>query len=125
MTSTRSSLLAVALFSAALGLAPKPAAAVDAAAAQELMKTKDQITGALTASNSRRPVSGVSVTLSQANGAALGSVSAENLYTSSNPGAFVFATTAQMLPDPSANSSWTGSAIETTLNFVGRNHKSP
>lgn len=39
MTSTRSSLLAVALFSAALGLAPKPAAAVDAAAAQDLMKT--------------------------------------------------------------------------------------
>jgi cytochrome c len=38
MTSTRSPLLAVALFAAALGLAPKPAWAVDAAAAQELMK---------------------------------------------------------------------------------------
>ncbi|HEU5294879.1 MAG TPA: c-type cytochrome [Burkholderiaceae bacterium] len=39
MKSTRLPLLTVALFCAALGLAPKPAAAVDAAAAQELMKT--------------------------------------------------------------------------------------
>jgi len=39
MKNTRSSLLTVALFTAALALAPKPAAAVDAAAAQELMKS--------------------------------------------------------------------------------------
>jgi prepilin-type N-terminal cleavage/methylation domain-containing protein/prepilin-type processing-associated H-X9-DG protein len=89
---------------------------------QDLMKTKDQISSALTASNSRRPVSGVSVTRSQSAGAALGSQSAENLYTASNPGALAAATAAQMLPDPSSNTAWTGSSIETTLNFVGRNH---
>jgi prepilin-type N-terminal cleavage/methylation domain-containing protein/prepilin-type processing-associated H-X9-DG protein len=89
---------------------------------QSLMVTKDQITGALTASNSRRPVSGVSVSKSQTAGAALGSPSAENLYTAANPSAFVGATTAQMLPDPSSSSAWTSSPIETTLNFVGRNH---
>ncbi len=89
---------------------------------QDLMKTKDQQTGALTASNSRRPVSGVSVSRSQAAGAALGSPSAENLYTAANPERLAPATTAEMLPDPSASSVWTTSAVETTLNFVGRNH---
>jgi cytochrome c len=39
MTSTRPSLLGVAVFSAALGLASPSAVAVDAAAAQEQMKT--------------------------------------------------------------------------------------
>jgi cytochrome c len=38
MKSTRTSLLTVALFAAAVGLAPRPAAAVDAEAAKELMK---------------------------------------------------------------------------------------
>jgi prepilin-type processing-associated H-X9-DG protein len=89
---------------------------------QDLMKTKDQQTGALTASNSRRPVSGVSVTKSQANGAALGSASAENLYTATNPDKLVAATTADVLPDPSSGPGWTSGSIETTLNFVGRNH---
>ena len=50
---------------------------------QQLMRTKDQQTGAYTASNSRRPVSGVGVTASSA--ANLGSPSAENLYTAANP----------------------------------------
>jgi prepilin-type processing-associated H-X9-DG protein len=89
---------------------------------QSLMKTKDQITSAQTASNSRRPVSGVSVSKSQANGANLGSASAENLYTAANPEKFVAATTADLVPDPSGDQSWNAGNIETTLNFVGRNH---
>jgi prepilin-type N-terminal cleavage/methylation domain-containing protein/prepilin-type processing-associated H-X9-DG protein len=90
---------------------------------QSLMLTKDQITGLVTCSNSRRPVSGVSVTLSQANGANISTPpSAENLYTSTNPGAFVPATVAQILPDPSGSSAWTTGNIETTLDFVGRIH---
>jgi prepilin-type processing-associated H-X9-DG protein len=91
---------------------------------QSLMKAKDQQTGALTSSNSRRPVSGVSVTKSQANGAALGSASAENLYTAANPDKLAAATTADMVPDPSGNQAWVNAAIETTLNYVGRNHGS-
>lgn len=89
---------------------------------QSLMKAKDQQTGALTASNSRRPVSGVSVSRSQSNGANLGSASAENLYTAANPDRFVAATPADIVPDPSGNESWNSGNIETTLNFVGRNH---
>jgi len=87
-----------------------------------LMKTKDQITGAQTASNARRPVSGVSVSKSQANGAGLASASAENLYSATNPDKFVNATTADMVADPSSSLAWTSGTIETTLNFVGRNH---
>ena len=56
--------------------------------------------------------------------AALGSASAENLYTAANPGGLAPATTADMIPDPSKDATWTGSSIETTLNFVGRNHGS-
>lgn len=86
-----------------------------------LMRTKDQITGAQTASNSRRPVSGVSVSKSSA--ANLGSATAENLYTAANPENFAPATTSDMVPDPSGNQAWvTASSIETTLNFIGRNH---
>jgi prepilin-type processing-associated H-X9-DG protein len=89
---------------------------------QNLMKTKDQITGALTASNSRRPVSGTSVARSQAAGASLGAASAENFYTAQNPGKLAPATTADLIPDPSGDQSWVNSNIESTLNFVGRNH---
>jgi len=89
---------------------------------QALMKAKDQQTGALTSSNSRRPVSGVSVTRSQANGAALGSASAENLYTAASPDKFAPATTAEMVADPAGNQAWVNGNIETTLNFIGRNH---
>jgi prepilin-type processing-associated H-X9-DG protein len=89
---------------------------------QNLMLTKSQTSGALTASNSRRPVSGVSVTKSQANGANLGSPSAENLYTAANPENLAPATLTDMVPDPSGNTAWNAGNIETTLNFVGRNH---
>lgn len=89
---------------------------------QSLMKTKDQITGAVTASNSRRPVSGVSVARSQSAGANLASASAENLYTATSPEKFAPATTADLIPDPSANQGFVNGSIETTLNFVGRNH---
>jgi prepilin-type N-terminal cleavage/methylation domain-containing protein/prepilin-type processing-associated H-X9-DG protein len=90
---------------------------------QSLMLTKDQITGNLTASNSRRPVSGVDVTKSNANGAGIATPpSAENLYTALRPDLFVAATTSDILPDPSASSAWTSGNIETTLDFVGRNH---
>src|SRR5205823_5558542 len=89
---------------------------------QSLMMTKDQVSGAKTASNSRRPVSGVSVSLSNANGAGIAAASAENLYTATDPGRFAPATVDKVLPDPSADPSWTGGNIDTTLNFVGRNH---
>jgi prepilin-type processing-associated H-X9-DG protein len=84
------------------------------------MKTKDQITSAQTASNSRRPVSGVSV--SRSTGAGLASSSAENLYTAQNPEQLVPAQVNDLVPDPSGNQSWVAGSIETTLNFVGRNH---
>jgi prepilin-type processing-associated H-X9-DG protein len=87
---------------------------------QSLMRTKDQITGAQTASNSRRPVSGVSVSKSAA--ANLGSPSAENFYTATNPENLAPATTDNLVPDPSGNQTWVSNPIETTLNFVGRNH---
>ena len=89
---------------------------------QSLMRTKDQISGAQTASNSRRPVSGVSVLRSNANGAGIAAPAAENLYTATAPDKFVAATLADLVPDPAGNQSWNAGNIETTLNFVGRNH---
>jgi prepilin-type N-terminal cleavage/methylation domain-containing protein/prepilin-type processing-associated H-X9-DG protein len=88
---------------------------------QALMKAKDQQTGALTSSNSRRPVSGISVSRSGA--AELASASAENLYTAAVPEALAPAQPADVVPDPSGNQAWvSASSIDTTLSFIGRNH---
>jgi prepilin-type N-terminal cleavage/methylation domain-containing protein/prepilin-type processing-associated H-X9-DG protein len=80
--------------------------------------------GTGTVSNSRRGVSGFGLPESVANlpGTA-GLTSMDKAYVTTAPQYFAQATTADMVADPSANQSWvTSSTIQTTLNFVGRNH---
>jgi len=78
--------------------------------------------GSGTVSNSRRGVSGFGLPESVANGTT-GLASMDKAYVTTAPQYFAPATTADMVADPSANQSWvTSPAIQTTLNFVGRNH---
>jgi len=88
---------------------------------QSLMTTTSQL-GANKVSNSRRPVSGISVPASAANGVSIAGNTAENLYSASNPDKLVGTTADDMEPDPSGNQAWVNQPIKTTLNFVGRNH---
>ena len=46
----------------------------------------------------------------------------DKAYFATSPQYFGQATTADMLPDPSSSTTWTTQPIQTTLNFVGRNH---
>jgi prepilin-type N-terminal cleavage/methylation domain-containing protein/prepilin-type processing-associated H-X9-DG protein len=85
---------------------------------QSIVSTTSQ-NGGGTVSNSRRPVSGISASLSGISGGA------DKAYTTSNPGAFVPATPVNLTPDPStyyaANSAATNPP-NCSLDFVGRNH---
>jgi prepilin-type N-terminal cleavage/methylation domain-containing protein/prepilin-type processing-associated H-X9-DG protein len=89
---------------------------------QALMTTRSQLNTSAKVSNSRRPVSGVSVSRSAANGVTIAGNSAENFYAASRPELLAPATTAEVAPDPSGNQAWLSNPIDTTLNFVGRNH---
>jgi prepilin-type N-terminal cleavage/methylation domain-containing protein/prepilin-type processing-associated H-X9-DG protein len=85
---------------------------------QSIVATKSQIGGG-SVSNSRRPVSGISASLSGISGGA------DKAYTTSNPYAFVAATPANLQPDPAtyyiANSP-VSTPPDCSLDFVGRNH---
>lgn len=89
---------------------------------QDLMKAKDQQTNLYTSSNTRRPVSGVGIKNSQTKGAVFAGASAENLYSVDDPEKLTPVSTDQLLGDPSADPAWAITTIESTLNFVGRNH---
>ena len=86
---------------------------------QSIVSTTSQ-NGGGTVSNSRRPVSGISASLSGISGGA------DKAYTSANPLGFVFATPANLTPDPSTAfaSLGTAPAVDSSLDFVGRNHGS-
>ena len=88
-----------------------------------LETTTAQGGGSGNVSNSRRGVSGFG--LAESTGTlSVGSAvtSMDKAYFATSPQNFQRATTADMVPDPSANSAWTSLPIQTTLNFVGRNH---
>jgi prepilin-type N-terminal cleavage/methylation domain-containing protein/prepilin-type processing-associated H-X9-DG protein len=85
-----------------------------------LEQTTAQAGGGPVVSNSRRGVSGFGVL--ESGGAALGKASMDSAYTATAPWNFGQATTADVIADPSANSSWTTQNIACTLSFVGRNH---
>ena len=84
---------------------------------QSIMSTASQ-NGGSTVSNSRRPVSGISASLSGLSGGA------DKAYTIANPYAFVAATPANLTADPATtfNALGTAPAVDCSLDFVGRNH---
>jgi prepilin-type N-terminal cleavage/methylation domain-containing protein/prepilin-type processing-associated H-X9-DG protein len=84
---------------------------------QAIMSTNSQ-NGGGTVSNTRRPVSGISASASGLTGGA------DKAYTITNPYNFVWATPANLTPDPSTAfaSLGTAPAVDCSLDFVGRNH---
>lgn len=93
---------------------------------QMLGTTTSQL-GSGAVSNSRRPIHGFSVATSTANGASFSKASADAFYSSATPNSFQPATTANVSADPSTDAAFIaavagGGNIDTTLNYVGRNH---
>jgi prepilin-type N-terminal cleavage/methylation domain-containing protein/prepilin-type processing-associated H-X9-DG protein len=84
---------------------------------QSIVSTTGQ-NGGGTVSNSRRPVSAISASASGISGGA------DKAYTITNPYNFVFATPANLTPDPSTAFASLGVAppVDCSLDFVGRNH---
>jgi prepilin-type N-terminal cleavage/methylation domain-containing protein/prepilin-type processing-associated H-X9-DG protein len=84
---------------------------------QTIVSSSSQLGGG-TVSNSRRPVSAISASASGLSGGA------DKAYTISNPYNFVFATPANLTPDPSTAFATLGTApkVDCSLDFVGRNH---
>jgi prepilin-type N-terminal cleavage/methylation domain-containing protein/prepilin-type processing-associated H-X9-DG protein len=85
---------------------------------QSIVEASSQ-TGSGSVSNSRRPVSGISASLSGISGGA------DKAYTTNNPYAFVPATPANLQPDPAtyyAANSPVSNPPDCSLDFVGRNH---
>jgi prepilin-type N-terminal cleavage/methylation domain-containing protein/prepilin-type processing-associated H-X9-DG protein len=88
---------------------------------QSVVTTSSQ-NGGGAVSNSRRPVSGISASLSKATSGMTGN--ADKAYTASNPNGFVQATPAQLTPDPTTTFAALGGipSPDCSLDFVGRNH---
>jgi prepilin-type N-terminal cleavage/methylation domain-containing protein/prepilin-type processing-associated H-X9-DG protein len=90
-----------------------------------LEQTTAQAGGGPVVSNSRRGVSGFGFPESTGStgNPTTGVPSMDKAYAASAPQYFGQATTADMVPDPTSNTSWaSASVIQCTLNFVGRNH---
>ncbi len=84
---------------------------------QSVVSTTSQ-NGGGAVSNSRRPVSAISASLSGISGGA------DKAYLTYNPYGFVFATPANLTPDPITAFATLGTApaVDCSLDFVGRNH---
>ncbi|HEX3359295.1 MAG TPA: type II secretion system protein [Tepidisphaeraceae bacterium] len=82
-----------------------------------VMQANSNVDGAPGISNSRRPVSGISASLT-------GISKPDSIYTLPIGGIVGWATVAQLTPDPEVTLPQNGDASDTTLDFVGRNHGS-
>ncbi|MDB5325959.1 MAG: hypothetical protein JWM57_1528, partial [Phycisphaerales bacterium] len=87
--------------------------------APTLMQTASQGPGGNQVSNSRRPTSGFSISIT--NGAT-GVTTADKFYQCNNPEKLVQATAADVVADPTGDTAWVLSPIKSTLSFIGRNH---
>jgi len=90
---------------------------------QPIMEASSNVGGSAPVSNSRRPVSGISVSETKALGYTI--PKADSAYVLPIPGEFGWAQIDDMHPDPSSyysNNSPLTKPPDTTLDFIGRNH---